>query len=588
MSKSQKASRTTTIPEDEDLTPKPMSNRRRLFLIGVAIFCLIIFSVTGPMMSAFDKMFGGGPSLIATAELPGGKVEFNTEDQIRAAQMMQWEERFFGPQFRGDSEEDELVYALLRRLADDLGIVVPDEMVRQFIASMLGQGGDYQLLYRSMDFTSALQFEMVLRDVLRVPMLEEMLASSQVPTEVEVLELFKERYEEFQLEYVVWHASDFETAAQALEPTEEELQTFYDEGLSFTQRRDLENEEAVAFEAVVVTADALATEAVQAWLPAEEPTDEMLNSFYEFNRRFLYERPLPEDGSEQDPELGPYLSREELGDERVKQDWMLQRAAQALQGDAAESGDLEAFAAEKGVEAVKYEDPVPASQLAVLERIGNERLSQLLRVDEGVFLASPILGDGYAVIARAITQVPRELPALEEIRESVIDYWREGRQPELATEAAEALIATFPQPEVEGDAVVVDSEAFTTAATDSGLQSSTLGWISRNRRAGEDPVWSADDDVSDWLRSQVNRELDDAVEGQILGPYSNTFVEDRFVVVGRLVGTRDPSTERIWPQELASVRTTLAFQGAQTFRADQLSFEAMSKNYNLKRVAIEP
>ena len=60
------------------------------------------------------------------------------------------------------------------------------------------------------------------------------------------------------------------------------------------------------------------------------------------------------------------------------------------------------------------------------------------------------------------------------------------------------------------------------------------------------------------------------------------------LVVGRLVGTRDPSTDRIWPQELASVRTTLAFQGSQTFRADQLSFEAMAKNYELQRVAIEP
>ncbi|MCH2101763.1 MAG: SurA N-terminal domain-containing protein, partial [Planctomycetes bacterium] len=546
MSKSQQASRTTTIPEDEDLTPQPMSQRRRLFLIGVAIFCLIIFSVTGPMMTAFDKMFGGGPALIATAELPSGKVEFTNEDQVRAAQMMQWEERFFGPQFRGESEEDELVYTLLRRLGDDLGLVVSDATVQNFIIGMIGQGGDYQTLVRNMGFTSALQFEMLLRDVLRVPMLEEMLASSQVPTEVEVLDLFKERYEEFQLEYVIWRASEFEAAAQETEPTAEELQNFYDEGLSFTQRRDLENEEAVAFEAVVVTADALATEAVEAWAPAEEPTEEMLSSFYEFNRRFLYERPLPEDSSEQDPELGPYLSREELGGERIKQDWMLQAAAQALQGDAAESSDLTAFAAEKGVEAVQFGEPIPASQLAELERIGNERLSQLLRVDEGIFLASPILGDGYAVIARATMQVPRELPELEEIRESVIDYWREGRQPELATEAADTLIKAFPQPEIEGDAVVVDAENFASAAAGVGLQSSTLGWIARNRRAGEDPVWSADDDVSDWLRSQVNRELDDAVEGQVLGPYSNTFVDDRFVVVGRLVDTREPSIDRIW------------------------------------------
>ncbi|MAW61264.1 MAG: hypothetical protein CMJ94_10565 [Planctomycetes bacterium] len=584
MSKSQKESRTTTIPEDEDLTPKPMSQRRRLFLIGVAIFCLVIFSVTGPMLSAFDKMFGGGPALVATADLPSGKFEITEEQTVRAAQLMQWEERFFGPAYRGDDAEDELVYALMRKLAEDIGLIVPDATVRDFLAGMLGQGGDYMQLVRNMGFTSALQFEMLLRDVLRVPMLEEMLASSQVPTEAEVLELFNERYEEFQVEYMVWRAAEFETASQALEPTEEELQTFYDEGLSFTQRRDLENEEAVAFEAVLITADALATEAVQAWMPAEEPTEEMLGSFYEFNRRFLYERPLPEDGSEQDPELGPYLSREEVGDERLKQDWMLQRAAQALQGDAAESGDLTAFAAEKGVEVLTFEEPVPASQLPELERIGNDRLAQLLRVDEGVFLASPVLGDGYAVIARAIQQLPRELPPLEEIRDSVVDYWREGRMPELATEAAEALIATFPQPEVEGDAVVVDSAAFTQAATDAGLSASTLGWISRNRRSGEDPVWDAEDDVSDWLRGQINRQLDDLVEGQIIGPLENTFVEDRFVVVARLVGTREPSTERIWPQELASLRATLAFQGSQTFRADQLSFEAMARNYNLERV----
>jgi hypothetical protein len=72
MSKSQPTAKKTTIPEDEDLTPQPMSRRRRLFLIGVAIFCLVIFSVTGPMMSAFDKAFGGGPAVAATAELPSG------------------------------------------------------------------------------------------------------------------------------------------------------------------------------------------------------------------------------------------------------------------------------------------------------------------------------------------------------------------------------------------------------------------------------------------------------------------------------------------------------------------------------------
>lgn len=585
MSKSQSTAKQTTIPEDEDLNPQPMSRRRRLFLIGVAIFCLVIFSVTGPMMSAFDNFFGGGPAVAATAELPSGKVEFTSEDLARAANLIDWEERFFPMLARGNDAEDEMVYALLRRLGDDIGLTVPDAVVRDTIASMVGDASQYPTLVRNLGFTSALQFEMVLRDVLRVPMLEEMLASSQIPTEVDVLEMFAQRYQEFQLEYLVWHASDFEAAAQALEPTEEELQTFYDEGLSFTQRRDLENEESVAFEAILITKEALQTEAVKSWMTEDVPTEEQLESFYSFNRRALYLRPEPEEGTEPDPELGEYLSREELGD-RVLEDWSLQRAAQMLQGDAAESGDLEALATERGVESLKFEEPVPASQLADLPRIGSAGLGQLLRVDEGVFLASPVMGDGVAVLARALTQQPRELPALEEIRESVIDYWREGRLPEMATEAAEAVIAGFPQPEIEGDAVIVDAPGFATAASDAGMELGSLGWISRNRRAGEDPVWDADDNVSDWLRSQVNRELDDAVDSQVLGPYENSFVEDPFVVVARLVGTRDPGTERIWPQELASIRTTLAYQGSATFREDQLSFEAMAKHYNLARVEI--
>jgi hypothetical protein len=585
MSKSQPTAKKTTIPEDEDLSPLPMSRRRRLFLIGVAIFCLVIFSVTGPMMSAFDKAFGGGPAIAATAELPSGKIEFTSEDLARAANMMQWEERLLGQIGRGGDTEDELVYALMRALADDIGLTVPDAVLLGQIRNMVPDASQYPQLVRNLGFTSAQQFELLLRDVLRVPTLESMLASSQVPTDDDVLEMFRERYQEMQLEYVVWYASDFEAAAQALEPTEEELQTFYDEGLTFTQRRDLENEEAVAFEALLITKDALQTEAVQSWLTEEEPTEEMLDSFYSFNRRMLYTRPEPEEGTEPDPELGEFLSREELGD-RVREDWSLQRAAQMLQGDAAESGDLEALASERGVEALKFEEPVPASQLAELPRIGAVGLGQLLRVDEGVFLASPVMGNGVAVLARATKQQPREMPPLEDIRESVVDYWREGRLPELATEAAESMIAGFPQPEVEGDAIEVDAEAFSTASTDAGLEVGTLGWISRNRRAGEDPIWDADDNVSDWLRSQVNRVLDDAVENQILGPFENSFVEDPFVVVARLVGTREPSTERIWPAELTSIRQTLAYQGSVTFREDQLSFEAMAQHYKLSRVEV--
>lgn len=572
---------------DDELKPPEMSTRKRILLIGVAIFCLLIFSVTGPMMMAVGDMFSGGVPVAGTAELPSGKVEITQEDYFEAVRMITRERYLIAPLHDHKDETQVLVYALLRKLADDMDFVVHPSILRSQIKMMIDRSGmpDYKsLLQRHSEYPNAVSFEADLSELMRVPMLEQMLTSSRVPTKEDVLGSFKDRYQEFQAQYLVWTAEDFATAAMALEPTEEELAEFYDSGLSFTQRQDLQLEETVTFDALLLSQDALDTDAVKSWAPQEEPTEEELSSFYDFNKRFLYMRPNP--AEQEDPATEPFLSREELGDD-LKRDFLLQRAILTLVAEAADAEDLQAFADSKGIEWVQQNDPVGRSGLVDLPRVGTDQLSQLFRFELNQWLGRAILNDGVAFLARPLSRTDATLPPLEEIKDSVTDYWREAQQPVLARKAAEDFQAKFPAPEVEGDAILVDAEAFATAAGDEGLEIQNMDWISKSRRPAVDPVWPASDKISPWLRGQVGRLLEDYEDDQLIGPLEYNLPDEKYIVMVRLIGTRDPDVNQIWPNELSSIRNSAAYFAGTEFRADQLSFEGMSRLYNLTQVAAE-
>jgi hypothetical protein len=560
-----------------------MSTRKRILLIGVAIFCLVIFSVTGPMFMAISGMFGGGEPLYATAELPSGPVEIDQQDYYAASRLIGQESMMIGQLHDYRDDKQVLAYALLRKLADDIDLVVHPTILRGQIQMMMQRRGlqDYKSLLASYQIPSAVQFEAQLGELMRVPLLEGMLSQSRVPTKEDVLGSFKDRYQEFQAEYLVWMADDFAAATMALDPTDEDLTEYYDTGLSFTQRQDLQLEETVTFDALLLSQEALNTDAVKAWAPQEEPSEEELSSFYDFNKRFLYMRPNPEEL--EDPAAEPFLSREELGDD-LKRDFLLQRAILTLVADAADAEDMQAFADSKGIELVQQAEPVTRTGLVDLPRLGTDQLSQLFRFEVNQWLGRAILNDGVAFLARPLTRTDATLPPLEEVKDSVADYWREAQQPVLARKAADDFLASFPAPEVEGDAVLVDAEAFAAAVGKEGMEVQAMDWISKARRAAVDPVWPSTDKISPWLRGQIGRLLEDYEDGQLIGPLEYNLPNDKYVVMARLVGTRDPDVTKIWPGELESIRASAMYFAGSEFRADQLSFEGLSRLYNLTQV----
>ncbi|HEX9792661.1 MAG TPA: hypothetical protein VGC54_01635 [Planctomycetota bacterium] len=568
----------------QSATPAPaasastMSSRRKWALIVLVIFMLLIFSVTGPMFDAIGSVITGGPAVLATAEIPGrGKVEIRSDEYYAASRLLAWENRLRGSQAEVD-DDDILAYATLMELANELELQVPKRSVVGQIQGMMSayQIGEYSEFYRRFGFRNAIEFEGQLAALMRIDMVRTLLAGSIAPTTADALRVWSERYEEFALDYVVFRPDEFVEAAAVLVPEEEALRTFYDEGLGMVERAELEQEEAVAFEALVLTGDALGTEAAKAWADAAEPTEQELDGHYTFNRFRYYLRDEPAEGQD------PTLSKEELG-ARLAQDFVLNRAAERLATLWAADADVAAFAAEKGVEHLVFSEPIPASQLADLERVGQPDLRRLLRQAPGAWLNGALLGDDLAFLVRPIRIQERALPPFEDLQVELTDLWRKGQQRVLAEEATKAFRDGLPRPEdaVEGDPVQLDAAAFADAVRAADRGSGNLAWISRVPRAVTDPRWPVDDRLSPWLRSRVGGMLDDLVENEILAPLEST--QPGVWVVARLAGKRPADVTKIWPGEVDTARSLAFSQAAQEFYESGVGFEGLSRAFDIRK-----
>lgn len=536
------------------------SRRAQWGMIALVVFLLVIFTVTGPMVTvirtALSKVLPGlGPPPVASVRLPSGEEVIEQPEYQAASRQLYWARLLQGQRSSDISEEDVLAWVVLSRLADEFEVVIPDQLLRQALLQFFGPDivdpQVYQRLYRRMGARSAPEFEATFRNFLRVGQTRSLLQNGLVATTAEGLEAWRKEYEEFRLEFVAWTADEFADEAAVLVPSDEDLQEYYD-NLPQNERFELEREQALAFDGFLVTPEALQTEVVQAWLPEEEPSEDALKGFYDFHRYTRYRRENPLPGEE------PVLSMEEVGDQ-LRTDYLLQKAALLLKDRFLESDQEPAdFAAAMGVEYIRYQDPVPRSQLPDLERVGSPDLQRLLNGEAGAWWDQAIFCQAGCAVVRPLEIRPRELPPLDEIRDAVADLWRRSQQGDLARQAAEAFVAGLPRPEgaVEGDPIVVDGQTFATAAGAAGRVVQVMDWAARTPRPTTDPIWDRDDKLRPWLQhtigSRLGRPETDLLVNQVVEPLENP--GEKAWVVARLAGRRLPDTEHLWPQEVQVAR----------------------------------
>ena len=564
-------------------TQEPEAPKNKWVLLGLAIFCLLIFSISQPMTTVFRNMMNGGPPEMARMELPGGPAVITLEEYRVASNYLHWDSRILGGP-SSSNEEQILAMAAKRKLADELEIVVDDSRISEFLSMQMQQlrQAKYSDIWRGYGFRSGLEYESILRELLRVRTLGSLLASGVNPGPEETFDQWAKDFSEIRYQWVNFSANEFEKEAAELNPEDDILATFYENDLDYQQRSQLENEESVAFEALVLTQDALGTELVQAWAPSEEPSEEALQAFFDFRRFSLY----PRDDADPKKETEPSLTRDELG-ERLAQDYILNRAALELRSLVTDVEDLSAFAAEKGVELVRFEEAVPSSELPELERVGSSTLREIAFAELNKWLGEPILKENTAVLARPTEQNARAMPELAEVRESVVDFWHEKEQARLAREAAEAFVAAIPLAEgaLEGDPATQTSEEFASAVAVSGRVIRVQDWICRRMRMVTDPHWEADEKVRPWIRNMVGAKAEELLDGEVLEPIENAR-EGAYVVV-QLLGQRDANREKMWPGELDYARRTARQEALRRFWDEGLSYEGLARAYKIEKVSNE-
>ncbi|MDA1260411.1 MAG: hypothetical protein O3A20_07285 [Planctomycetota bacterium] len=565
-----------------------MSRGRRLLLMAVAIFCLLIFSVTGPMTDTFGSwFFSGGEGAYATMKLPNGKqADISIEEYRTAVQIQEFEGRLFGT--RADKSEEEVLFrAALDKLATAYEVVVTAQELREILLGFTrGVEANYANLYRSMGYKRPVDFEAMLSRVLRLQKMQQMLASAAIVTEEDVIREWQDLYREVQYSYAFWTAAEFADAAAELEPTEAELATFFAEKLTPLQRLDLEREEAARFELLVVTAEAAAGEGVQRLIGSDfEPSEAALEEFYNSRSLSLYRRPLPEGELKLPQDQSPVLSLEEVSD-RLLRDFRIHAALKQSYLSLVGGTDAAAFAAEHGLLLKNYEEPVKLSEIENVEDYGAFQLRAVFSGTPGTWMDNPVLlPKELGFLMRPIEVQKREMPPLEEIRDAVVGHWREGEQQRLAQEAADEFIQSLPKPAdwVDGDPTVIEAAPFSQALAAERRAQLQQDWIARTPRLAADPAGINDDPSQRRVRSLISGRLGDVVDGQVIGP--EDFGADG-IMVAHLAGRRDADDTQIWPAETARARSLAQQKASQAFQTDQLSFEGFAKAWELTKVLV--
>lgn len=584
------AVRPATPADDAPLRPDSMSRGRRWTLIAITIFCLLIFSVTGPMADAFMSWFGpSGGGVMATMQFADGEQEISVTDYQDALRMLQFEAQLTGR--RSSSGEDEaLVYAALQKLADRHEVQASQAELINVLMALSGRDKQqYENVYRSLGFSSAIAFEDMLSRSLRIEKVRQLLSASVVVSDDDVRKAWHDLYDEMSYAYALWRPAEFAEAAALLEPTDEELQKFFDEGLTPAQRAGLEREQAVAFELLALDEAGLSKPEVLALVGSDaEPSEAALEQYYNSRSLSLYRRPALAPGETRPEGEGEVFPLAEIRD-RVLRDFRLDAALKQAFFSLPGATDVAAFAASNGLTHVVQTEPVKLSDLEQVATYGSAQLRNLFGKTEGVWDQTPIvLSDaGVAYLMRPIRIVAREMPPLAEVRDAVVGHWREKEQVRLAKEAAEAFVQGLPKQDgwIEGDPVNLAPQAFAQALDAERRARVDVAWISRTLRTATDPSWTAEDTAQRRARTLIGGRLKDLVDGQIVGP--EDFGTDGWAVL-HLVGRRPADDAQMWPNELQRARSDAQRAAEMAFATDQLSFEGLARSYGLTRVLAQP
>ncbi len=540
MSKSSANKPATPAPKeakehDDDLiiTPRGTSRFQFLFILGLMIFTLIIFTVGDSLQSSVATGPGGSETGMTWQHPERGEQSLDGRAFLAVKRELDDFYRVQGSRRVRLEDGDVAVFVVTNQLAKDAGIEITDQEVARAILqgagrlagaepslwSMfpLGDAQTYEAL-RTRAEVSALRFEQTLRDVLRVDRYMTLIAAAaSYPDPEDVLAAWKEEHQEHAYDYVELRVEEFRDEAADRVPSSEELEAWYD---ALPNKNQLFSEEmrqerlAAELIGLLVEGPEDAAGLLERFPPpADLEPEELAQRYYDQVRTTRFRRPEPldelpetEDGTEPDPSDRIYATLDEVRDVALREApihtalvaWLADISSRAQMG---EELDLLGEAAELGL--FYTSDGLAREHQAwvELEGLGSNQLANAVRAagfQPASLSATVSAGPTGLFVARVTDKVPAGPPPMADIEERVVEEWIERHAAELALERLEALYAalaaeagvTLPEDWADGDedegppsaeepdaVVVVDEETFARVAEEAGYTVGRRDWM---------------------------------------------------------------------------------------------------------------
>ncbi len=232
-------------------TPKGSSRLRFMLNLGLVIFLLLIFSITGPMMSALTGDGTSGEDVFVSWKLPGGEQRtLSIRDFYIEKRNLKMLEPLFpfllmAPDTKPEDDENVARFLIMEDLARLAGVSAAGEEMSELILNLFGTSDNYRMFVarQGRDVTPAM-FEAVLQRGLAYRRYRSLMATAvgEVDPE-EVVVQWKETNQEYRFQYVTLEATAFEEEAKGQVPDVEVLQDWFD-ALPTYQTREFNTDES--------------------------------------------------------------------------------------------------------------------------------------------------------------------------------------------------------------------------------------------------------------------------------------------------------------------------------------------------------
>ncbi len=581
--------------DDAIVVPKGTSKLRFLFLLGLTIFILIIFTVGDQLMSSVGKRASNTDLVSWDGPLIGKRV-FSASDFMDEKRKEDDFRRFLGARDSNFDDEALAVDLLIDQLALLSGIEIPNkELSKVVFEGSPGlcpafQNPQFYDMYLANAGIPPRVFEAVLRRKMRLERFLQFVKSGVPVADAAAIESqWRKLHPQSAFDVIEVEHAKFDADAKAALPDQAGLKTWYDAipdkraGFFADYLPATNSAELIAYRFGGENTAAGLLERFP--LPADKDAEQLAKDYYNqySSVRFVRETPLPEGSPEAEGKDRLLNSYEEVA-ELAKKESLVLAAFRAWVSDVKtrkQAGtiiNLDAEATALGLSYRAADGAKSEAEWSALPDIGGPFCSRSIMGTQKDDFGADVAVDRHAIsFPRVLDKNTAEAPPFEKVAEKATTEWLRQKSQELATAKLNLVRDSFPKPEegAAGKNPKADEAAFKAAAEAQGFSVERRDWMTMQDQAAEAESTKPS---HEFLRT--NGFLRNLAADEVSSVQPDRTRTHSYLV--RALGQRDPPEAKIGPAEIDQIKKTLSDKLNKDFMEANFSPKALAERYKLR------